>query len=288
MARSYFKIRYLLSLVAVLAIGYWYFLQSTQLVDFSTVHFLDVGQGDAIYIRTHTQQDVLIDGGPDDTVIQRLGEVMPFWDHTIELIILSHPDSDHSTGIAKVLQYYKVERIILVERPIQSAVHQQLMDSLAEQHVQIIYPVFGDQVTLNDQEYFSILYPFNDTPTTTLPANDTSIVMEYHFSGSDPTTILFNGDISTTIETQLVNRQVLRDIDILKVPHHGSKTSSSARFLAAINPEYNIIQVSKDNHYGHPTPEVLQRLQPYGIVLRNDQLGTITFKINDAGYQYYY
>ncbi len=116
---------------------------------YAEVHFLDVGQGDAIYIRTQDGTDILIDGGPDDQVIRRLGEVMPFWDRTLEFVFVSHPDADHITGLANIFAYYQVENVGLVDLSVQSAVHQHFIDQLSEQEVQVHDLRSGDVIALS-------------------------------------------------------------------------------------------------------------------------------------------
>lgn len=261
----------------------WDWLHATS--DFATVSFLDVGQGDAIYINTMSNLDIVMDGGPDDLVVSQLGAVMPFWDRTIELLILSHPDADHITGVVPLFEYYTIEKIVLVDVPIKSAVHQELYNRLEAHGTEIVQVFSGDVIQLSEQESLQILHPFLNDDLTKKETNDTGIVAEYLFKGSQQdTTILLTGDIGEAVEKELLNHQLINDVDILKVPHHGSHSSSSAEFIAATAPEHSIIQSGADNRYGHPHADVVERLQSVSTILRNDQLGAITFHINNGGY----
>lgn len=273
-------------LVCITVLSWWLqrvWLHTTP--DFATVSFLDVGQGDAIYIHTLSDIDIVMDGGPDDLVVSQLGEVMPFWDRTIEVLILSHPDADHITGVVPLFEYYTIEKIVLVDLPIKSAVHQELYNRLEAHDTEIIQVFSGDVIQLSEQESLQILHPFLNDDLTKKETNDTGIVAEYLFKGSQQdTTILLTGDIGEAVEKELLNQQLINDVDILKVPHHGSHSSSSAEFIVAAAPEYSIIQSGADNRYGHPHTDVVERLQSMSTILRNDQLGAITFHINDEGY----
>lgn len=250
----------------------------------AAIHILDVGQGDAIHIRTLTGDDVLIDGGPDATVVQRLGEVIPFWDRTIELVILSHPDADHLAGLMSVFEYYDVERIAYEPLPATTDLRHEFHQLLAQQPTIILALQAGDELTLSPHETIDILYPDANTPLAQLPTNDTSIVVLYEFFGATTTSFLSLGDMSSEIEDQLVQRNRLPDVDILKVSHHGSKYSSSTEFLAAVNPAVALISVGQDNSYGHPHADALERLFAASHVYRTDQLGTISIRINNDGY----
>ena len=262
---------------------------NSNISNISTISFLNVGQGDGIHIRTSTAVDVVIDGGPGDSIVAELGNTMPFWDRTIELLVISHPDADHITGFVPLLEYYHVQQVLLVDLSIQSAVHEELITQLAEQGTQVLVAQSGQQIQLSDKDSMQVLYPFANTSQVeleTMARNDTSIVFEYMYSGSErETRVLFTGDIAKPVEQELMEVGIVRDVDVLKVAHHGSKSSSAASFLEAANPELSVIQSGADNTFGHPHQEVLDRLQPYGPILRNDELGTIHICIHDQGYQ---
>lgn len=252
--------------------------------DHTTVSFLDVGQGDAIYIHTVSDMDVLIDGGPDDKVVSQIGSVMPFWDRTIELVILTHPDADHISGLVPLFEYYDIEKIMLVDLPIKTAVQQEFYNAVEAHGTEIIHTFSGDTFQLSDKESLHIVHPFRNEDLTKKETNDTAIVAEYIFTGEESTSILLTGDISKEVEEDLLQQNLIEDVDILKVAHHGSHSSSMSEFITTVAPEYSVIQSAVDNQYGHPHADILERLQSQSIVLRNDQLGTITFWVDDSGY----
>lgn len=280
------KITIIAGIIVVTFISYAFYLRSNNFVgDQTTITFFDIGQGDAIHIRTDNNIDILIDGGPDDQVIRRLGETMPFWDRKIELMVLSHPDADHISGLVPVFDYYTVDKIIIADVPVDSAVQHALQTELLDHNIEIIYAWSGDMIQLNDHESLNILHPFTDSPLSEMDRNDTSVVLEYVYSGNVETSVLLTGDIGKDIEHDLLEAGLIHDIDILKVGHHGSKYSSTAEFIEAAHPEYAVIQVGAENKFGHPTAEALDRLAPYAHILRNDEIGNIGININNDGYK---
>ncbi len=282
MANSKAKIGAVIIITTIFWILQQQWLQASY--DYANISFLDVGQGDAIYIHTVSNMDVLIDGGPDDQVVSQIGQVMPFWDRSIELVILSHPDADHVSGLAPLLEYYDIEKIMLVDLPIKSAVHEEFYKRLEANGTEIIHAFSGNTFQLSDKENLRILHPFANEDLTKKETNDTAIVAEYIFSGKEATRILLTGDISKEVEEDLLQKNLIEDVDILKVAHHGSHSSSMPEFITAAMPEYSVIQSGADNSYGHPHADILERLQAQSTVLRNDQLGTITFRVDDHGY----
>lgn len=258
-------------------------------VGVAQIQLLDVGQGDAIHIRTTTGDDVLIDGGPDAMVVERLGEELPFWDRTIELMVLSHPDADHITGLISVFDYYAVEQLVLVDLPVEKPLHKELLQRAQDYGTNIIHVRAGQSFSLSHNENLEVLYPFTNTQVTERPTNDTSIVLLYTFernAGLPSTTFLASGDAADTVENELVVAGVIPDVDILKVGHHGSASSSSSAYIAAAQPDYAVISVGAENDYGHPTSAALDRLTSTSQILRTDQVGTISFQLDEAGYSY--
>lgn len=245
------------------------------------IAFLDVGQGDAIYMRTSSGADVLIDGGPGRAVLERLPEVMAPGDTTIELMLLTHPDADHITGMVEAVKRYEVKQLVTTALLPTKPLHAELWQLIDAQQIEHLVVATGDHITLGSAEYIDILYPAIGDPLATLETNDTSMIAEYHYvdANGEDTSVLFTGDAGSMEEEILVSRGALPDVDILKVGHHGSKTSSSAEFLAAVTPEMCVIEVGKDNHYGHPTVEAMNRLEQYCQVRRTDQEGTIVIDL---------
>jgi len=230
------------------------------------VTFFDVGQGDAIFIETPQGNQMLIDGGPGSAVLEKLGKAMPFWDRTIDLVVLTHPDADHISGLLEVLQRYQVENILWTGILCESAECQEWARLVEEEGANVFIAKSGLQIS----GLFYVLYPDKSLEGQRVSnTNNTSIVMRLDY-GAD--SFLFTGDIDQSVEKKLENI----DAEVLKVAHHGSKTSTAPEFVEAVSPQIAVISVGKDNKYGHPDVETLAILEKYGInVLRTDLNGDI-------------
>lgn len=241
------------------------------------VDFLDVGQGDSAFIQTPEDHQILIDGGPDVSVLQKLSSLMPFWDKTIDLVILTHPESDHMQGLLDVLQRYKADYILWTGVKKSAPEYDAWMNVLAKQKnmgVKIIIAEAGQEIKAGNV-LMDTLYPLESMEGKDMKntSNDTCVVLKLIFGKNS---FLFTGDISSAAEKQLVGGNADLKSDVLKVAHHGSKYSTSDLFLSAVKPSTAIIEVGK-NTYGHPTPETMQRLDDIGAkTLRTDQKGDIT------------
>lgn len=246
------------------------------------VYFFDVGQGDAIFIEAPNGNQVLVDGGPDNKVLEKLGEAVPFYDKDIDLVILSHPHVDHLTGLIEVLNRYEVANIIEAKEEYDSPQFEMWQKMVENEGANNIEATNGTVVDLGNNVFLKILHPFRSVAgtKTTKPHDDVVVAMlEY---GSIK--ILLTGDMEKKVEDKLVLGSVALDADILKIGHHGSKTSSTEKFLNAVTPQVAVIQVGK-NKYGHPTPEVLKRLEKFGIkYYRNDLDGDI--RVSTDGNQF--
>ena len=250
------------------------------------VVFFDVGQGDSIFIETKDGFQILIDGGPDLTVLEKLGEEMPFYDRTLDLIILTHPDHDHLFGLLEVLKRYQVRNILWTGVIKDEAEYREWEKSIREEGANIIIAQAGQRIICSLQKthdrgnsamgiFFNILYPFESLEGQEVEdSNDTSVVARLIFNDNS---FLFAGDISQKIELKLIDQNQKLDSDILKIAHHGSKVSTSLEFLQAVSPETAVISVG-ENKWGHPAEEVLQRLEQFGIdILITKESGDIRF-----------
>lgn len=250
-----------------------------------TVAFLDVGQGDSIFIQSPTGQQVLIDGGPDKSVLRQLATVMPFYDRSIDVVIATHPDSDHISGLVDVLQRYAVS---LIMRPgVQHdtpATNSLLLAAAQEEEGGDAREVFarrGQVLDLGGGAYLHILFP--DRDATNLETNMASIVARLTYGD---TSVLLTGDSPSEIEEYLVSLDGT-DLksDILKLGHHGSKTSSGDLFLGYVDPQWGVISVGADNRYGHPHQEVLDTLERFGIATKNTaEGGSVIFESVGTGW----
>lgn len=240
------------------------------------VIFFDIGQGDAIFIETPKGQQILIDGGPDSTILEKLSREMPFYDRTLDLIILTHPEQDHLAGLLEVLKSYKIDNILWTGIIRETAEWQEWISLIEEEGAKVKIARANQRVILqeNPPVFIEILYPFESLEGQKFKnSNDTSIVASLVFADNS---FLFTGDITRKVELKLVNQEACLDAEVLKVAHHGSKTSSSQEFLERVRPKIAIIQAGNDNRYGHPHPEVLANLKKFDIeILRTDQDGDI-------------
>jgi len=249
------------------------------------VVFFDVGQGDAIFVESPQGHQILIDGGPDSRILEKLPKEMPFYDRSLDLLILTHPERDHMAGLIEVLKKYKVDYILWTGVLRDTPDFQEWANTLSSIKIgggkaQIKIARAGQKI-IASKAVFDILYPFENLEGKEFKnSNDTSIVLKLSFNNSK---FLFTGDIYKSGEQELIEKGSDFDIDVLKIAHHGSKTSSSEEFLERTSPEIAVIQLGK-NPYGHPHQEVLERLEKYGIeVLRTDEKGDIEM-ISDGEY----
>jgi competence protein ComEC len=243
------------------------------------VDFLDVGQGDSAFIQTPENHQILIDGGPDESALQEISSLMPFWDKDLDLVILTHPDADHMQGLLDILQRYKVDYILWSGVKKTTPEYKEWINTLEEQKkmgAKIIIAEAGQEVKLGEVSIYT-LYPLESLEGKDLKssANNTCIVSRLIYGKNS---FIFTGDISAKAEKELLKSGENISSDVLKVAHHGSKYSTSDLFLAALEPKIAVISVGAKNTYGHPTSEVLQRLDKFGIkVKRTDINGNVDF-----------
>lgn len=258
----------LLALIGLVLVAWWQWPEAElKLV------FCSVGQGDAT-LMIYRDQQILVDGGPNNRVLDCLGQYLPFWDREIELVIASHAEADHITGLVEVVNRYQVEQFLAVNEANDTAEYRALMEAIRRRGVPTKELVGGDAVRLGPVT-LAWLWPPNPGrgvlgAKTSL--NKFSQVIRASFGEFD---WLLTGDIDTKIERQLVTSGTLPEVEVLKVAHHGSKYSTAAEFLAAVSPELAVIEVGK-NSFGHPTPETLNRLLSAGAnVRRTDTDGDV-------------
>lgn len=240
-----------------------------------TVAFLDVGQGDAIFIESPTGKQILLDGGPDGSVLSRIGALMPFYDRSIDMLIVSNPDKDHFAGFIDVLKNYQVGEIMEPGTVPGTKIYETFKEAVAEEGVEPVIARRGIVIDLGGDVYLEILFP--DRDVSGLSTNDGSVIAKLVYGDIS---FMLPGDTTKNIEEYLalLDGKDL-DIDVLKVGHHGSKTSSSEIFLAATTPDYAIISAGEGNRYGHPHQEVIDRLNASSIkILGTYEQGTIVFE----------
>ena len=240
-----------------------------------TVAFLDVGQGDAIFIETPDGVQVLIDGGPDSGVVRELSKQLPFFDKTIDVVLATHSDKDHIGGLIDVLERYQVETIIRTENKNDTEVAA-LFDTFQNtEGAEVYFARAGQQLQIGASTTLLILSPQGDP--TDWESNTASIVAQLEYGES---TFMLTGDAGVNIEEYLSETYgSLLQSDVLKLGHHGSRTSSGDIFLDTVSPRYAVVSAGAGNSYGHPHKEVVENLDERDIeILQTADLGTIVFK----------
>ncbi len=239
------------------------------------VVFFDIGQGDAIFIESPTGAQVLVDAGPGRRVVRRLSRELGFWDRTIDMVVMTHEDADHAGGMSEVFRRYEVGTFVRTENQGESFVADAVDNFQVTEGSEIINARRGMAFDLGGGTLLTVLFPNHDP--TMLDSNTSSIVARLTYGETE---FLLTGDSPTNIEEYLVSLDpsVLKS-DVLKLGHHGSRTSSSAVFLDAVHPEYAIVSAGKDNRYGHPHKEVTDLLKERNIPFLNTaEEGSIAFE----------
>jgi len=262
-----------LSLVAVLVS----FTAATMPDEKVRVSFLDVGEGDAILIQKGSRQ-VLVDGGPGpQSISMELGRKMPFWDRTIDMVVLTHPHHDHLAGLVEVLKRYKVGQILHPALDYESPVYDEWLGLIEAKGIQTTTAWAGQQVSFGDGEIIDVLWPQPVSGDNVADPDNNSLVLR--FSAGD-ISFLLTGDIMRETEWELIGDRASLNCTVLKVPHHGADTSTTSEFLAAVRPQLAIISAGAGNKYGHPDDEVLTRLETAigtEYIYRTDIHGTVEF-----------
>ncbi len=245
------------------------------------VSFLNVGQGDAILIQRGSQQ-ILVDGGPSPQAIGlELGKKMPFWDRTIDLIVLTHPEADHLTGLVEVLKRYRVKQVLYPDLEYESELNNEWLSLIESKDIDPVRAQAGQGIKFGPEIAIEVLNPpIASLTDNTSDINDSSVVLRLTMGR---VSFLLTADIGRSTELELVTHRAPLNSTVLKVAHHGSDTSTSPEFLAVANPQLAAISVGRGNAFGHPNQEVMGRLeQRLGLenIYRTDEHGTIEFITN--------
>lgn len=242
------------------------------------VAVLDVGQGDSIYIESPNGTEVLIDGGPDNSVLRQLPKVMPLFDQSFDVVIETHPHADHIAGLIDLLQRYTVGAFIEPGILYPNSERETLEKEITHKHIPRYIARRGMVLDLGGGALLEILYPDHDV--TTLPERQVHEGMLVSRLLYGKTSVLLMGDAPQDVESRLLELSTSTSLasDVLKVGHHGSRTSSRDAFVAAVHPTEAIISVGAHNMYRLPNKEPIETLKKYGAeVLRTDEDGTIVF-----------
>jgi len=279
------KIFKILAIVFVMLILAWVWIFADgQNNKFLEIDFFDVGQGDSIFIETPKGKQVLIDGGPDLTILEKLGQELPFWDRYIDLIVLTHPEYDHMNGLIEVIKRYKIGGILTNGVVRDTAEYKEWIKIIQKENIPVFITQAGGVIDLDNDVKLFVLYPFENLAGQKIKkTNNASIVSQLVYKDFE---ILLTGDIEKKTENALVDSGLNLESDILKIAHHGSKTSSTEKFLEVVKPTAVVIQLGKNNSYGHPHQSVLERLRLNNIaVFRTDEDGDIKVLTNGINFE---
>ena len=270
----------LLGVLFCITLGLWaaVFAESTRGV--LTVAILDVGQGDSIFIESPTGVQILVDGGPDASLLRELPGVMGVFDRSLDAVVETHPDADHIAGLVDVFERYEVEAFIEPGIPKDTLTYERLQQEVKEEGAAHLLARRGMRLELGGGAELKVLFPDTDVSgLSSDKANEGGVVMKLTYGEA---TMLFMADVSSKVEARLITLEGSElDVDLLKVGHHGSRTSTSDAFVKAVTPAAAIISVGAENNYGHPTSDVLQTLTKNAATpLRTDQEGTVIFVSN--------
>lgn len=241
-----------------------------------TFVMFDVGQGDGLFIESPTGVQILFDAGPPRKILNNIYSVMSSFDKHIDAIFITNPDTDHIGGFMEVLKNYKVDYVFEPGTINDSKTYQNLKQEIKNKNIIDILARRKMMLDIGSGAYIEILFP--DRDVSTWATNDGSIIARLVYGQNS---IMLTGDATNKTERIILEENSKEKIksNILKVGHHGSRTSTSQNFVKIVAPTYALISDGKDNKYGHPHRETLQTLEKFGVkILRTDMLGTIIVK----------
>jgi len=247
--------------------------------------FCDVGQGDAILITDPKGNQILVDGGPDSSVLSCLSENMPFWDRTLEMVVSTHPEKDHFGGLVEVLARYKIEKILHTQATNKGDDFAAFIKAVDNPKIAKIVTRRGQKIQFSGGSWAEVFWPADGNfPYGALSSlNEESVVLEIAYGNF---CAVLPGDIDSSVEQTLLSLGGLSNCPVLKFPHHGSKTGVSDIFLKTIAPKAAIISVGENNKFGHPTDEALTSLSKVGAkIFRTDKNGEVEVLTDGKSYK---
>lgn len=276
------NIKFMLGLVVVVAVifGIGLFWQPQAATGNLKIYFLNVGQGDASYIKTPSGEDILIDGGPDSSVLNELGSVMDVGDHEINLVILTHPHADHITGLLEVMQRYQIDEVWETGVEYPSSVYESWKKEITQKQIPDKIVKTGDAKQFGETKIL-VLYPLSPIAGEKIDnLNNASIVNRLDYKKFSA---LFLGDAE--IEVQKKIAPSMKVATVLKVGHHGSRNGTTKEMLEVVRPALAVISSGKDNKFGHPHTEALNLLKQFAVrIFRTDQNGRVEIFSDGEGY----
>jgi competence protein ComEC len=251
--------------VTVFIYGYREYRLISQPLD--KISFLNIGQGDAIFITSKRGARIIVDCGPDSKIIDQLESKLGFWARRIDMIIITHGDKDHYGGCRDVIERYKVTKVMINGVfDSKNPDYQELLEFIQQEEIQILPAITNTYITLGDSIELHLLNPQTNLWGQDIKDdNPESIVMLLRSANN---TILLTGDADEKTELTILQKYPQLNVDILKAGHHGSKTSTSEKLLDAITPKQVIISAGANNSYKHPHPDVIDKLKKRKIQIQ--------------------
>jgi len=244
----------------------------------NAVYFLSVGEGDSELIK-YNGKNILIDAGPDRQILSSLNQFLTPGEK-LDLAIITHSNKDHYQGLLYILETYQITSVLMPEISNPDSSYQELLDAMVREGTKLYLAKADSLIRLSATNSLQVLWPLTSNIDSTSDFNAQALVILYKNLDKN---FLFTSDIGSKEESKILTLYPNLETDVLKISHHGSKTSNSFNWLEKLNPTYGVIEVGT-NSYGHPSPETLNRLRELNIlVLRTDKSGNITFQFNKEG-----
>jgi competence protein ComEC len=240
-----------------------------------TFAVLNIGQGDALFIESPTGVQVVVDGGPNNNLMREISSVLPWYDRHVDMMVITNPDRDHYEGFFSFLDKYKTDFVLKSGTNQDSELYKSLEQKIKTKNITEVLARRGQIIDIGGGAYLQVLFP--DRDVSGLSSNDGSIVMRLVYGD---TSVMLQGDSTYKIEEYLMtlDKDGLES-NILKIGHHGSRTSTGEEYMKAVSPEWAVISAGKDNSYGHPHKEVLDILNKQKVkILGTYDLGRIIFE----------
>ncbi|HRP51535.1 MAG TPA: MBL fold metallo-hydrolase [Candidatus Dojkabacteria bacterium] len=242
------------------------------------LHMLDVGQGDAFLLRTPDKKYILVDGGPTSELIDVMSKYMPFWQNQIDLVIATHGDSDHIGGLVELSERYAVNRFIYNGETKNTLIYKELINNITEDNINVTIAKKGQEIIVGCCTKIDVLWPDSSEIED---SNDQSVSILLKYGNFEA---YLAGDLGYKYE-EIISKSLVGDIEVMKLSHHGSRTSTSSKVLDRINPEIALISAGRDNKFGHPHQEVINLLDKNKIIqFRTDMHGTVSVRSDGENY----
>lgn len=246
----------------------------------SEVIFLDVGQGDSILIKSKTNQYGLIDTGKNGNILSNLEKYIPANNKTLEFIILTHPDQDHIGMFSEISKRYAIKNLFMNKTAKTNNTLDKIKDIIITKSIPN-YPLYDINDFIFGEFNIDVLWPVSNTSSGDFESNEYSIGISLSLDSFD---LVSMGDLGSYVEDDLINFLPNKHFEVLKLSHHGSKHSSSEDFIKFVDPEIAIISAGRNNSYGHPSSEVIDRLTENKVpFISTQERGDIRIEIQESG-----